>query len=426
MDGVTQLRKGFCPGLWTPMASGDGLIVRVRAASRPMLCSELRAIVQLARAHGNGQVELTRRANLQLRGVRSESVPLLQRELLRLGLAEATSDLEQRLQLLVNPLAEVDRACTGLASLGREVERDLRMGEPLPGLHSKFGIVLDAANDAASDVFADVRLELDAGLDHVHVGVAGDRASATWLGGCYANDARAVVWRLVRAWAQRGEPDRQRTQAWLKAGGVDELKAELRAWLEPETPPRPRQVPSVSLLGAKQDWFGIGIPFGACESEVWLQLIELADRFGGGEVRVTPRRSLMLLGVRAEHHARFHDAAKGLGLIVDDADLLRNVEACSGAPACASAFGDTRQLARSLSDTLAPALRGGATLHVSGCAKGCASSKPARITVVRSADGARVAFDADATQAALSPQVKLDVLRVELSAWARRPERSRT
>jgi precorrin-3B synthase len=56
--------------------------------------------------------------------------------------------------------------------------------------------------------------------------------------------------------------------------------------------------------------------------------------------------------------------------------LLR-IEACPGAPACASATVDTRAEARRLAAMDLPG-----TIHVSGCAKGCARSAPADLTLV--------------------------------------------
>jgi precorrin-3B synthase len=96
------------------MMSGDGLIVRVRAASKPLRSAQLRAIAALASEHGAGVVELTRRANLQLRGLTERALPEVQRVLVDLGLAAPTAELEHRLSLFVHPLAGLDAACVEL------------------------------------------------------------------------------------------------------------------------------------------------------------------------------------------------------------------------------------------------------------------------------------------------------------------------
>eukprot|EP01034_Spumella_vulgaris_P010100 gene10100-12814_t len=75
------------------------------------------------------------------------------------------------------------------------------------------------------------------------------------------------------------------------------------------------------------------------------------------------------------------DGARSIGMIVDDRDPLLRIEACPGAPACASgtvdARGDARRLARLMAER-----RFGGTVHVSGCAKGCACSAPSDLVLV--------------------------------------------
>jgi precorrin-3B synthase len=62
-------------------------------------------------------------------------------------------------------------------------------------------------------------------------------------------------------------------------------------------------------------------------------------------------------------------------------DPRRYVVACAGAPACGSAALATRQLAPDIARLAAPFLDGSATIHVSGCPKGCAHSGAAALTL---------------------------------------------
>jgi len=70
--------------------------------------------------------------------------------------------------------------------------------------------------------------------------------------------------------------------------------------------------------------------------------------------------------------------AHGLVANVDDPRL--RIDACPGAPSCPSATVETRSAALTLAPLLAKAdIR---SLHVSGCAKGCARTEPADLTLV--------------------------------------------
>jgi len=78
--------KGWCPGGVRPMPSGDGLLVRVRPWCGAFTLEQARGLADIAATLGNGHIDLTRRANLQIRGLRDESLPALHDALDRLGL----------------------------------------------------------------------------------------------------------------------------------------------------------------------------------------------------------------------------------------------------------------------------------------------------------------------------------------------------
>ncbi len=65
--------KGWCPGAWRPMATGDGLLVRVRPPLGQLSREQTLALCDAAETFGSGLIELTSRANLQLRGVTDEA-----------------------------------------------------------------------------------------------------------------------------------------------------------------------------------------------------------------------------------------------------------------------------------------------------------------------------------------------------------------
>jgi len=69
--------KGWCPSSFRPMESGDGYIVRIKPTFGRVTRDQLEKIAHLADQFGNGIIELTNRANLQLRGVSIADHPAL-------------------------------------------------------------------------------------------------------------------------------------------------------------------------------------------------------------------------------------------------------------------------------------------------------------------------------------------------------------
>ncbi len=94
--------------------AGDGLLVRVRPPLARLTAQQVEGLCEAAKAHGNGQIDLTARANLQLRGVTEAGWPALLAELQALGLVDPDPVREGRGAILVDPCGA--RATTRTAS----------------------------------------------------------------------------------------------------------------------------------------------------------------------------------------------------------------------------------------------------------------------------------------------------------------------
>lgn len=80
--------KGWCPTLTKPMESGDGLLVRINLPEGCITPGAAGEVARLAATFGNGQLDVTSRRNLQIRGVRDEEYPTLAQALLDLGFTD--------------------------------------------------------------------------------------------------------------------------------------------------------------------------------------------------------------------------------------------------------------------------------------------------------------------------------------------------
>lgn len=330
--------KGWCPGAWRPMQSGDGLVVRVRPHGGRLTAAQAVALADLAVAHGNGLIDLTARAHLQLRGVREAGLAALQPELAALGLLDPDAATEMRRNIVTTPIwTEGDDT----AALIAELEAALADGPDLP---AKFGFAVDCgAASVLGGASADIRIERAAdGLilraDGMALGQPVTPADAV---------AQAMV--LAHWFADHAGDGRMRRR--IAAG----ISPPLAASTPPLTGAPP--VPGATPYGAYR-----ALPFG--------QITPAALRhLAIGPLRLTPWRSVIVEGVAA--------LAPHPDLIDDAADPVLRVVACTGAPGCAAASVATRQLARDMAPLVPP----GALLHVSGCAKGCAHPRPARLTL---------------------------------------------
>jgi precorrin-3B synthase len=384
--------KGWCPGALRPMQSGDGLVVRIRPRSGTLSPHELTVLADAARRFGNGHIDLTRRANLQLRGISEGSLPPLHDAIARLGLLDDSPDGEAVRNVLINPLAGMDPTeVLDARDVGRELAARLASEKSLWALPSKFGFVVDGGGVLSlSEQRADVRLVAIAHGPEAAFAVGVEtRTGIEWLGSMSPDAAAGAAVEIGLAFINVASREPRQRMRDLSDDGLAAIRSAISSRLDmmPENPakadgPLNRRV-GLLELGAGRFAVGIAAPFGRVEAEQLGKLVDAVVAHGGEEIRLSPWRALYA-GLPSRPSAQsVLDAAARDGLIIDPCDPLLQIEACPGAPACPSTALDIRGDGRRIAGLL-PRFRFAGTVHVSGCAKGCAKSGPADLVLVGS------------------------------------------
>jgi precorrin-3B synthase len=387
--------KGWCPGALKPMQSGDGLVVRIRPPLGRLTPAQAEAIAQAAETHGNGIIDLSARANLQLRGVTPDSHGPLIDDLRAQGLIDPDVETESLRNLIVTPFrtspptltvphdgrrepttptvetrATTPRfpspLCGGAGGEGHRASQAPDDTDSLaatltaalarmPRLPGKFGFALDTGpRPVLTGASVDIRVERAADGSLIL------RPEGHPLGQPVTDLARDVL--AMADWfvAQGGISNGRGRMAALIAKGA----------IPPGCTTAPAAAPPKPTPGLCPDGTLVALAFGQMRAETLHALAAL-----GHEIRPTPWRMLLLVGATVVPDLP--------GLITDPADPILRVTACTGAPGCPQALGDTRNLARQLAPQLAP----DQTLHLSGCAKGCAHPGPAPLTLTATGQG---------------------------------------
>lgn len=373
--GQEVLRRGWCPSTLKPMETGDGWLVRLHPPGARLAPDQLRRIAKLAAEHGNGLIEISARANLQIRGVTAESHPALVERLLAEHLVdEHAGDGPQRLTLL-SPLAgSYPGALIDAAALADRIERVART---IPGLPAKLCAVIDDGSAQTLDGFAgDIRL---VGVETGRVALC--LADRLWRSPLPADEAIMAVEAVLRGFARlrNADPERIRRLRDLSSATLAELSPFPEAPAPLQRPPARRA--GLFALGADRFAVAVGLPFGRCGAAV---LDELGADLGASaaDIRLSPWRGLVFRDLRHADADRLMTLAAGLGLITRDDDPRLSVQACAGSPACSRAEAPTMADAALLAEAAADLLAQGATLHVSGCVKACAHPTAADVTLV--------------------------------------------
>lgn len=326
--------KGWCPGALRPMESGDGLLVRVKPRGSALTLAQASGLAEVADRLGNGHIDLTRRANLQIRGLGASALTELHRALDRLGLLDPDAGTEAARNIMVGPLAGAEGRRLASA-LSETLASDRRLAVRLP---AKFGWLIDAPGPLS---IVGERAEI--ALCILTEGVA-LRADGRWLGVMPHDKAVPLALAAARAHLDGHEMP--------TLGRMDIVPA-----------------PGRRTLGAVAQLFGVAAPFGRLEAPQLQSLVALATAAGASELRLSPWRALYVDALI--------DGAREFGLIVDDEDPLLRIDACPGKLACRSAGADTRRDAYRLAT-----MGFSGSIHLSGCAKGCARSAPADLVLV--------------------------------------------
>ena len=371
------LRRGACPTLPAPMATGDGLLARL-ALAEALTPAQAAGLAALARACGNGILEVTARGKLQVRGLDPAGAERLAEGVgalgiaVREGLGIETSALAGRDPTAAfdpRPLAAALAQAAVAAGLAARLAPKVSIGIDGGGGLGLAGRDLDIAVSPAG---AEFRIE----------------AAGMTLGRTPAPVPAVLA--LLERLAAFGPLARMRDL--VAAEGEGTLGAGLQPADSREAVPGEPVGRHMLAAGAA---LGVGLPFGQIEAETLEALADTAAQLGATFIEPAGGRALLIGALDDGGADGLADLAAAAGLIIDAGAPLRRVEACPGAPACGAARFATRGLARELARDLA-GLAKGRSVHVSGCMKGCAHPGRAGLTIVGLDEGAGIVIEGTA------------------------------
>jgi precorrin-3B synthase len=364
--------RGACPGLSSPMETGDGLLARFVPAA-PIAIDSFIAVCAAARAHGNGTIEISARGSLQVRGLTRASAPRFAETIAALGI-----EICESVPVIADPLPSDPSAVVDTAFIAAQLRRETAARGLC--LAPKVSVVIDGGGSISLDpLFADIRLRAAATLEgpRFRIGIAGDAGSATPAGSVAPEGAVDAALQLLARIAALGP----------EARGADLLPDFPAQGSAPRGGLKRADAVGLHQLKDTAVALGIGLAFGHAEEEAIKALVGIAGEMGAGWARPAPGRALLLGPFAATAAKGVKQRAELLGFVVEASDPRRRIAACPGAPLCLHGLLAARALAAELAKYLPLPADDGIALHVSGCAKGCAHPAPAPLTVVGTEQG---------------------------------------
>jgi precorrin-3B synthase len=367
-ENTARTRPDRCPGVLAVHQAADGGLARIRLPGGVLWTDQLQVLAAASAELGDGNLELTSRANLQIRALRPSAAQALSDRLYSAGLLPSISHERVR-NILASPLSGLDpHSLYDVLPAVAELDRQLCARPTLAGLPGRFLFALDDGRGDLAGLGADVGIQALPGgqvallLAGADTGVRVPRqdlvpvmlaAADAFLAERAGENSEA--WRLIEL-----EDGTARVLDRLGLAGSAGRTGPMKA----DTPGN--KGPTIGMVVGGCAALVVGVPLGSLGAGEVEALVGAAG--GSGEVRVTPWRTIVLGGVDVADADGVVELLGAAGLVLDPESPWGGVTACAGRPGCAKALADVRDDARRVTPRL-PA--GSRVVHWSGCERRC-------------------------------------------------------
>lgn len=357
-----------CPGALQTHRAADGDLARIRLPGGAITARQLEAVAQAAVDFGTATLELTSRANLQIRGIQDTSA--VAAALTGAGLLPSATH-ERIRNIVASPLSGRSGGFCDARDLVRTLDHAVQRDPRLAGLPGRFLFGID---DGRGDISGQ---GADAGIHAL------DRHTAALLLAGLDTGVRLPLDTVVDELLSVAVKFLQMRGTSWRVGELDDPTVLLGDRTPTATPGATwpaRSRPPVGWI--EQDdgriTLGAAVPLGVLDAQVarYLAAVE-------APLAITPWRSVLLFDLEEGVADVALRVLAPLGLIFDENSPWLSVSACTGSPGCARSAADVRADAAAAAGVPVPVHR-----HFVGCERACGSPAEGEV-LVATGDGYR-------------------------------------
>mgnify|MGYP002712109023 FL=1 len=371
-------------------------MMRVRFDGGICSTEQARAVGELSRDYARSTVDLTDRQNIQFHWVRIEDVPAIWEKLEANGLNtwDACGDVPR--VILGSPVAGIakDEIVDATPAI-REIQKIVTDDE-FQNLPRKFKTAI--SGNARQDVVHEINDLAFIGVEHPELGpgfecyVGGGLSTNPMLAqslGAFVNleqvpDVWANVVRIFRDYGYRRLRNRARLKFLVKEWGVEKFRQILQddylGYKLPDGPHAPNNLVDRDHIGVHEQkdgnvYIGVKPTLGHMSGEQLIALADLAESYGVTDLRFTPFKEVLLLGVKPDVVDKLQADLEEMGLYSKPSEFRRGLLSCTGLEYCKLAHVTTKSRAIELADELEERfgdLDSPITISLNGCPNACA------------------------------------------------------
>lgn len=387
VPAVERQGSDRCPGVLRLHPAEDGGLARIRVPGGHLTAGQLGVVAAAARL-GNGLVELTSRANLQVRGLDDAAAGRVADLLGRGGLLPSATHERVR-NVVASPLAgRHPRSVAPTDDVVGALDGELCDDAPLADLPGRFLFAVDDGAGLTAEAGADVTLMAQrraGGAVTFALALAGRRTTLE----APPEAAAALGLAAARAFlAARAEQDGTAWRIGDLAEGPEGIARRLGAAIAPVGEDAGADLPGPGPLLQNDGRTALTAlpPLGRLEPAGLDALAALAHERRGG-LRLSVRRTLSLLDIEARELEGVLRALGEIGLVVAPRSGWEGLSACAGLGACTRARVDVRAAAALRAAARAP---DDPPEHWSACERRCGAPAGEHVEVVSEGPGMTV------------------------------------
>jgi precorrin-3B synthase len=407
----------FCPGILHAVQAKDGLLMRIRVPGGLIEANQLRTVASLSHHFAEGTIEITSRANFQLRAIRNRDLPHMIESISSAGLLPSPQHDRVR-NIVTSPIAGLDgEEIVDTRPLIHDLDRRLRAESVFANLHPKFSFAIHGGGRRFSRENDDISLEaVGLNLAPCFRLSVGGVCSGLVVKLDDAVDCMLAAAKICIGLANESSiPVRGKLVATIP-GAMKRIVESLSHLLtqSPAThPSRPVDEAPLGIYSTTQpDRVSIipSVPLGRLSAEQAIGLADAADEWGG-DLRLAPWRGVVLGSIPNGAVDKIVGRLDSMGLSCDGRDGFFGIAACAGITGCDASLADVRAdaaaLALRLSGRTAPS---GWTVNLSGCEKQCAQRNGAAAQLIAGPLGYTLNIAGRRMASDCSPELALDAV----------------
>ncbi len=390
---VKRDARDRCPGILTLHDAEDGGLARIRLAGGRISPSQLEAVA-VAADIGSGLVELTARANLQVRGLPAGAESELASLLGAAGLLPSPAHDRSRNILASAVAGRHPRSLAATDEVVLELDRGLCGDPALTQLSGRFLFSVDDGSGLALGNNADLALRAMPSGRQASATFALSIAGTPTTARVAPGEAADLALRAARAFLDvRAEHSGDAWRVCEIADGAERVARRIGAQTQAGAvaPKAEGGDRDYALPGARMQSDGrVAVtalaPLGRLDRESVSALAALVGAYGE-DVRLSPLRTLTVVDVAREQADGLTRALAALGLLVSAASGWTGISTCAGFGCCSKARLDVRAAAERRAEERD---EGAPTEHWSACERRCGETPGVEIAVSAESRGLAV------------------------------------